>query len=103
MDDFSEFSMLFCSKKKKKDCLYGRLKRLSDWTKVHLYPLLVEEKNFTAIWEWNLPSQLYDKQLEKLKWKSRIKLNHNIFKVITELLKSGPSVKKKSKTKQIIK
>ena len=40
---------------------------------------------------------------EKLKLKSRIKLNHNIFKVITELLKSGPSVKKKSKTKQIIK
>ena len=61
MDDFAEFSMLFCSKKKK-DCLYWRLKQLSDWTKVHLYPLLVEEKNFTAIWEWNLPSQLYDKQ-----------------------------------------
>ena len=31
---------------------------------------------------------------EKLKLKSRIKLNHNTFKVITELLKSGTSVKK---------
>ena len=41
---------------------------------------------------------------DKLKLKSRIKLNHNTFKVITELLKSGPSVKKKKrKTKQIIK
>ena len=38
---------------------------------------------------------------ETLKLKSRIKLNHNTFKVITELLKSGTSVKK-WKTKQII-
>ena len=34
---------------------------------------------------------------ETLKLKSRIKLNHNTFKVITELLKSGTSVKKKGK------
>ena len=36
-------------------------------------------------------------QAKKLKVKSRIKLNHNTFKVITELLKSGPSVKKNEK------
>ena len=47
-----------------------------------------------------LPTQLCHKQ-RKLKLKSRIKLNHNTFKVITELLKSGTSVKK-WKTKQII-
>ena len=34
---------------------------------------------------------------EKLKLKSRIKLNNNTFKVITELLKSGPSVTKNEK------
>ena len=41
---------------------------------------------------WRL-KQLYHKK-EKLKLKSRIKLNHNTFKVITELLKPGTSVKK---------
>ena len=31
-------------KKNKKDRLYWRLKRFSDWTELQLYPLLVEEK-----------------------------------------------------------
>ena len=68
---------------------------------MHLYPLLVEEKkNLMQSENGTLPTQLCHKQ-RKLKLKSRIKLNHNTFKVITELLKSGTSVKK-WKTKQII-
>ena len=68
---------------------------------MHLYPLLVEEKkNLMQSENGTLPTQLCHKQ-RKLKLKSRIKLNHNTFKVITELLQSGPSVKK-WKTKQII-
>ena len=96
MDDFLEFSTLFCSKKKKrKDCLYWRLlKQFSDWTKVHLYPLLVEEKKNLLQSENGLYQHDCITSKEKLKSKSRIKLNHKTFKVITELLKSGTSVKK---------
>ena len=70
---------------------------------MHLYPLLVEDKkNLMQSENGTLPTQLYHKQ-KKLKVKSRIKLNHNTFKVITELINSDTSVKKnKWKTKQII-
>ena len=68
---------------------------------MHLYPLLVEEKKNLLQSENGLYQHNCITSKEKLKSKSRIKLNHNTFKVITELLKSGTSVKK-WKTKQII-
>ena len=60
-----------------------------------MYPLLVEKKIFTAIWEWNLPSQLYDKQRKiKIKIIKGLNWTTTLLKLLLNSLNLVPLWKK---------